>query len=176
MVKSQGIYTPLSQHLRCGKIRLMKKLKMWQKMKREHSRGENPRANGLARRNVSCSDPAPYACMSASVSLMVGGWMVFSVVISQILGASIPTVMEMVLRGPAVKPPKAHIPHLVPMRGNSVVNDPCSSGVVSLDGAPGLGPSHVNEDLPVGNHFSCCDEEGSQFRNGHRWWSILEGT
>ena len=33
--------------------------------------------------------------------------------------------------------------------------------VVGLDKAFGLGPPHVNGGLPVWNHFSCCDEEGS---------------
>jgi hypothetical protein len=93
------------------------------------------KANSLARRNVSSSNPIPYPCMSASVYLMVGGWIVFSVVVGPILGASIPIVPKLVLRGPAAQPPIAHIHHLAPMRDSSVVHDPSSSGVVSLDGA-----------------------------------------
>ena len=87
--------------------------------------------------------------------------MVFSVVVGPILGASIPIAAKLVLRGSAAKPPKAHIHHLAPARDNSVVNNPGGSEVVSLDGVLWLGPSHVDEGLPVGNHFLCCNEEGS---------------
>ena len=100
------------------------------------------------------------------MSLMVGVWVVFCVVVSPVLGASIPVVLKLVLRGPAVEPPKTHIHHLAPTWNNSVVNNPCSCGVVGLDGALGLGPSHINEGLVVWNHFVCSDEEGSKFRFG----------
>jgi hypothetical protein len=104
--------------------------------------------------------------MSAAMSLVVGVWVVFCVVVSPVLGASIPVVSKLVLRGPAVEPPKTHINHLAPMWNNSVVNNPCSCGVVGLDGALGLGPSHINEGLAVWNYFMCSDEEGSKFRFG----------
>ncbi len=104
--------------------------------------------------------------MSAGMSLMVGVWVVFCVVVSPVLGASIPVVSKLVLRGPAAEPPKTHIHHLAPTRNNSVVNNPCSCGVVGLDGALGLGQSHINEGLGVWNHFACSDEEGSKFQFG----------
>ncbi len=100
------------------------------------------------------------------MSLVVGVWVVICVVVSPVLGASIPEVSKLVLRGSAVEPPKTHIHHLAPMRNNSVVNNPCSCGVVGLDGALGLGPSHINEGLAVWDHFTCSDEEGSKFRLG----------
>jgi hypothetical protein len=86
---------------------------------------------------------------------------VFCVVVSPVLEASIPVVSKLVLRGPAAEPPKTHIHHLAPTRNNSVVNNPCSCRVVGLDGALGLGPSHINEGLAVWNHFKCSDEEGA---------------
>ncbi len=95
------------------------------------------------------------------MSLGVGVWVVFCVVVSPVLGASIPVVSKLVLRGPAAEPPKMHIHHLAPMQNNNVVNNPCSCGVVGLDGALGLGPSHIYEGLAVWNHFACSDEEGS---------------
>ncbi len=98
--------------------------------------------------------------------LVVGVWVVFCVVVSPVLGASIPVASKLVLRGPAVEPPKRHIHHLAPTRNNSIVNNPCSCGVVGLDGALGLGPSHINQGLAVWNHFTCSDEEGSKFRCG----------
>ncbi len=106
--------------------------------------------------------------MSAAMSLVVGVWVVFCVVVSPVLGASIPVVLKLVLRGPAVEPPKTHIHHLAPTWNNSVVNNPCSCGVVSLDRALGLGPSHINEGLVVWDHFACSDEEGSKFRFSSR--------
>ncbi len=104
--------------------------------------------------------------MSAAMSLVVGVWVVFSVVISPVLGASIPVVLKLVLRCPAAEPPKMHIHHLAPTRNNSVFNNPCSCGVVGLDGALGLGPSQINEGLVVWNHFACSDEEDSKFQFG----------
>jgi hypothetical protein len=104
--------------------------------------------------------------MSAVMSFVVGVWVVFCVVVSPVLGASIPVVLKLVLRGPAAEPPKMHIHHLAPTRNNSVGNNSCSCGVVSLDGALGLGLSHINEGLAVWNNFACSDEEGSMFRFG----------
>ncbi len=62
-----------------------------------------------------------------------------------------------------MKPPEAHIHHLALMRDNSIVNNPSSCGVVCLDRAFGLGTSHVNESLAVGNHLPCSDKESSKF-------------
>ncbi len=77
-----------------------------------------------------------------------------------------PSSIKLVLRGLAAEPPKMHIHHLAPAQNNSVVNNPCSCRVVGLDGALGLGPSHINEGLVVWNHFVCSDKEGSKFRFG----------
>jgi hypothetical protein len=41
--------------------------------------------------------------MSAAMSLVVGVWVVFCVVVSPVLGASIPVVSKLVLRGLAVE-------------------------------------------------------------------------
>jgi hypothetical protein len=106
--------------------------------------------------------------MSAAMSLVVVVWVVFCVVVSPVLGASIPVVSKLVLRGPAVEPPKMHIHHLASTRNNSVVNNPCSCGVVGLDGALGLRPSHINEGLAVWNHLACSDKEGSKFQFGSK--------
>ena len=95
---------------------------------------------------------------------MVGSWMMLGVVVGPVFGASIPIVTKLVLRCSTAKPPKAHIHHLTPARDNGVVDNPSSCGVVGLDGAFGLGPTHVDKGLPVGNHLSCCDEKGSQLR------------
>jgi hypothetical protein len=100
------------------------------------------------------------------MSLVVVVWVVFCVVVSPVLGASIPVVSKLVLRGPAAEPPKMHIHHLAHTQNNSVVNNICSCGVVGLVGALGLGPSHINEVLAVWNHFACSDKEGSKFRFG----------
>ncbi len=121
---------------------------------------ENPRANGLARQVGSCAHPIPYARMSALVRFMVGVWVVFCVVASPVFGSSIPVVSKLVLRSLAVEPPKAHVHHLAPVRDNSIVNN---CGVVCLNGAFGLGPSHVDEGLAVGNHLLGSDKEGCKF-------------
>ncbi len=111
-------------------------------------------ADGLASREDSCVHPIPYPCMSVSVGFMVGVWVVFCVVISPVLGFCIPVVSILVLQCTAMEPPEVHIHHLAPARDNGIVNNPSSCGVVCLDRAFGLGPSHVNEGLAVGNHLA----------------------
>jgi hypothetical protein len=136
----------------------MKTLKNVSKNKKGKSMRENPRANGLVKRAGSCAHPIPYACMSAPVRFMVGVWVVFCVVASPVFGSSISIISKLVLRGSATKPPKAHIHHLAPAWDNSIVNNPCCCGVVCLNEAFGLGPSHVDEGLAVGNHLSGSDK------------------
>ncbi len=89
---------------------------------------------------------------------MVGVWVVFCVVIFPVLESCVPVVSKLVLRCPAMEPSEAHIHNLAPVRDNSIVNNPSSCGVVCLDKAFGLGPSHVNEGLAVGNHLACSDK------------------
>ncbi len=120
-------------------------------------------ATGLASREDSCVNPIPYNSMSVSMGFMVGVWVVFCVVVRPVLGSYIPVVSKLVLRCPAKEPPEVHIHHFAPARDNSIVNNPSSSGVVCLDRAFGLGPSHVNEGLAVGNHLVCSDESSSKF-------------
>jgi hypothetical protein len=57
----------------------------------------NLRANGLARREVSCAYPIPDACMSAAMGFMVGVWVMFSVVVCPIFSSCIPVVVKLVL-------------------------------------------------------------------------------
>ncbi len=128
----------------------------------------NPKANGLARQAGSCTHPIPYACMSAPVSFMVGVWVVFCVVVSPVFGCSIPVVSKLVLKGLATEPPKGHIHHLAPAWDNSIVNNPYCCGVVCLNGALGLVPSHVDEGLAVGNHLSGSDKYGCKIQFGGR--------
>ncbi len=115
-------------------------------------------ATGLASREDSCVHPIPYTSMSVSVGFIVGVWVVFCVVAYPVLGSCIPLVSNLVLRCPAMEPPEAHIHHFALARDNSIVNNPSSSGVVCLDRAFGLGPSHVNEGLAMGNHLACSNE------------------
>ncbi len=84
--------------------------------------------------------------------------MVFCVEVRPVLGSCIPVVLKLVLRCPAMDLPEAHIHHLAPARDNGIVNNPSSCGFVCLDRAFGLGPSHVNEGLAVGNHLACSDK------------------
>ena len=86
---------------------------------------------------------------------MVGVRVVFGVVVSPGFGASILVIMKLVLGSSAMEPPEAHIHHLGPAGDNRFVGDTCGSGVISLDRAFWLWPSHGNESLPVGDHFPC---------------------
>ena len=126
----------------------------------------NPGANGLAMREGSCSNPVPDACMSLSVGFMVGIRVVFCVVVGPVLGSSIPIVSELILRCAATEPPEAHIHHFAPARNNGIINNSGCCGVVRLDWAFGLGPSHVNEGLAMWDHFPSCDEQSGKFGFG----------
>ncbi len=83
--------------------------------------------------------------MCRLMGFVVGIWMVFSVVICPVLGSSIPVILKLVLRFVAIKPTKVHIHHLALTWNNCIVGNPSSCGVVSLDRAFRLGPTHINE-------------------------------
>ena len=83
MVRTQGIYTPLRQHLRCGKLR---------KWGQGLAMGQRVGKAGESRSYYS-----PFASMCVVVSFMVGRWMMFSVVVCPVFGASIPIVSKLVL-------------------------------------------------------------------------------
>ena len=83
MVRTQGIYTPLRQHLRCGKLR-----------KRGQGLAMGQRVGKAGESRYSYS---PFASMSVAVSFMVGRRMMFSVVVCPVFGASIPIVAKLVL-------------------------------------------------------------------------------
>ena len=72
--------------------------------------------------------------MGSSVGYVVGRRMMFRVVIRQIGGPFIPIEAELVLRCPAAEPMKAHPDHLESALNDCVLNESCSSRVVSLDG------------------------------------------
>ncbi len=94
---------------------------------------------------------------------MVGVWVMFGVVIGPVFGSSIPVISKLVLRCTASKPPEAHIHHFGPAGDNCFVGNTDGGGVISLDRSFRLWPSHSDEGLPVGNHFSCGDKKGCKF-------------
>ena len=63
----------------------------------------------------------------------------------------------------ASKPPETHIHHFGPAGNNCFVGNTNGCGVISLDRSFWLWPSHSDEGLPVGNHFSCHDKKGCKF-------------
>ncbi len=70
----------------------------------------------------------------------------------------IPVIMKLILGCVAMGPPKSHIHHLGPAGDNSFVGNSRGCRGIHLDRTFWLGPTHVNEGLVVGNHFSCSDE------------------
>ncbi len=100
--------------------------------------------------------------MSDLVGFRVGVRVVFDVVVSPIFGTS-------------MEPPEAHIHHLGLAEDNHFVGNTCGSWVISLDRAFKLGPPRGNEDLPVGDHFSCRDKDGCKFRFGGQRHDKFDG-
>jgi hypothetical protein len=89
--------------------------------------------------------------MQALMGFVVGDRVVFGMVVGPVLGARLQVITKLILGCATIEPPKLHIHHLVPMVDNSFVGDSCSCTFW-------LGPTHGNEGLAVGNHFSCSDE------------------
>jgi hypothetical protein len=97
--------------------------------------------------------------MQALMGFVVGVRVVFGVVAGPVLGICIPVILTLILGCVALEPPKLHTHHLGPAGHNSLVGNSCCCRVIHLDRTFRLGPTHGNEGLVVGNHFSFRDEE-----------------
>jgi hypothetical protein len=104
------------------------------------------------------SHQGPVACMQASMCFLVGVRVMFGMVVGPVLGARIPVITTLILGCVAMEPQKLHIHHLDPAGENSFIGNSCGCRVISLDRTFWLGPTHGDEGLVVGNHFSCSDE------------------
>jgi hypothetical protein len=101
----------------------------------------------------------PVTCMQALMGFVVGVRVVFGVVVCPVLGTYIPTISKLILGCAVTEPPKLHIHHLGPAGHNSLVGNSSCCRVICLDRTFRLGPTHGNEGLVVGNHFTCRDEK-----------------
>ncbi len=63
--------------------------------------------------------------MSTSVGIMVGFRVVFGVVVSPVLRASIPVITKLVLGSMATEPPEAHIHHFGSAGNNCFISNTC---------------------------------------------------
>jgi hypothetical protein len=97
--------------------------------------------------------------MQASMGFVVSVRVVFGVVVGPVLGACIPVISKLILGCVAMEPPKSHIHHLGPAGHNSLVGNSSCCRVICLDRTFRLGPTHGDEGLAVGNHFTCHDEK-----------------
>ncbi len=93
------------------------------------------------------------------MGFVVGVRVVFGVVVGTVLGTCIPVISKLILGCAAMEPPKLHIHHLGPAGYNSLVGNSCCCRVIHLDRTFGLGPTHGDEGLTVGNLFLCSDEQ-----------------
>ncbi len=100
--------------------------------------------------------------MQALVGFLIGVRVVFGVVVGPVLGACIQIKTKLILGCAATEPPKLHIQHLGPAGDNSLVGNSRCCTVICLDRTFRLGPTHGDEGLAVGNHFSCSDEQHCQ--------------
>jgi hypothetical protein len=91
------------------------------------------------------------------MGFVVGGKVMFGVVVGSVPGTCIPVMMKLILGCVATEPRKLHIHHLGPAGHDSLLGNSCCCRVIRLDRAFRLGPTHGNEGMVVGNHFSCSD-------------------
>ncbi len=96
--------------------------------------------------------------MQALMGFLVSVRVVFGVVVGPVLGARIPVITKLILGCVAMEPPNLHIHHLGLAGDNSFVGNSLGCKVICLDRTFWLGPTHGNEGLAMGNHFSCSDE------------------
>ncbi len=101
----------------------------------------------------------PVTCMQALMGFVVGVRVVFGVVVGPVLGACISVILKLILGCAATEPPILHIHHLEPAGHNSLVGNSSCCRVIHLDRTLWLGPTHGDEGLAVGNHFTCRDEK-----------------
>ena len=93
------------------------------------------------------------------MGFVVGIRVVFGVVVGPVLGACIPVILKLILGSTAMEPSKLHVHHLGPAWHNSLVGNSSCCRVIHLDRTFRLGPTHGDEGLVVGNHFTCHDEK-----------------
>jgi hypothetical protein len=118
-----------------------------ERRKRENLQGKTRGLMGRSEQGMGLgTHREPVTCMRASIGFVVGVRVVFGMVVSPVLGASIPVIMKLIFGSAAMEPPK--------LLGNS----PGCRGI-HLDRTFWLGPTHGDEGLVVGNHFSCSDEQ-----------------
>ena len=101
----------------------------------------------------------PVTCMQALMGFLVSVRVVFGVVVGPVLGARIPVITKLILGCAVMEPQKLHIHHLGHAVDNSFVGNSHCCRDIHLDRTFRLGPTHGNEGLVVGNHFSCHDEQ-----------------
>jgi hypothetical protein len=92
---------------------------------------------------------------------VVGVGVMFGVVVGLVLGARIPVITKLILGCAAAEPPKLHTHHLGPAGDNSFIGSSRDCRVISLNRTFWLGPTHGDEGLAVGNHFSCSDNSAA---------------
>ena len=90
---------------------------------------------------------------------MVHGGVMLGTVISQVLVAWCPLVVEVFLGVVASEPPEAHVHGFEHLFHHGLIGDTCCSGVVALNVRGGLLPAHLDESVPEGYHGLGADEE-----------------
>ena len=99
----------------------------------------------------------------------------FSVIICQICGSSVPIEIELVLCCMAAEPVEVHPDHLDAVLDDGVLKEPRYCGVVCLDGRFGLFPSNFFECIAEWDHLTCCEIQGHEFCFGGGGHDELDG-
>ncbi len=161
--RNLGIFTPLRQHSQCGENNVQLEDIHMIYMEKEKGKTCEGKPRGLMGKREwgmgLSAHQQPVTCMQALMGFVVGVRVLFGVVVDPVLGACIPVTSKLILGCTATEPPKLHIHHLGHAGHNSLVGNSCCCRVIHLDRTFRLRPTHGNEGLAVGNHFSCSDEK-----------------
>lgn len=111
-----------------------------------------------------------------SYTSMVGGCVVFGVVVSVVVGAGLPIDVVMALLDAVADPVVAHVNCTGTLLPDGVVGDADGGGVVGLYGCGGLWVAHFFKDCADDGSFFHVDEESTDFGFGSSGGDVFEDT
>ncbi len=101
--------------------------------------------------------------MCVLVGQVVGGCVMFSVVVCHVVCSFAPVESELTLGGMAPAPMEAHPNHFDPSLDYCIADEARGGRVVHLDRGSGLFPPHFFKGILEGDHFPGCGVKRSKF-------------
>ena len=104
--------------------------------------------------------------ISVAHQAVMGGWMVFCMVVGKICGAGHPINDKLALASAVLKPIKTHVDGFRPLLFDGVIDKALGSGVIHLEGRGRLWMSEFNKGCTDGDSLLAVKESGTTFGFG----------